>query len=171
MATSVALLRGVNVGGKNMVSMADLRDAVEALGLEDVRTYIQSGNLLFTSKRGITATKIESAIKKRFGLDVDVALRTHAQLKTAVERNPFPKQADKVHVGFMTKTPTKSIVAGLEREKFRPETFEVVGSELYLFLPDGIGRSKLAPYAVRAVKVPATVRNWKTATKLVELSA
>jgi len=171
MATSVALLRGVNVGGRNMVSMAELRDAVESLGLDDVRTYIQSGNLLFTSKRGITASKIEAAINKRFGLDVDVALRTRTQLQRVVERNPFPKNAaGNVHVGFMTKLPAAAAVKAMDPDKFLPERFEVVGSELYLFLPNGLGRSKLPPYAVRGVKVPTTVRNWKTVTKLLELA-
>jgi uncharacterized protein (DUF1697 family) len=152
--------------------MGDLRSLFETLGYTDVRTYIQSGNVLFTTKRGITAKKIEDAIKKRFDLDVDVALRTGADLRRAVERNPFPKsEADKVHVGFMTKAPTTAVVSGLDRDKFLPETFEVVGSELYLYLPDGLGRSKLPTYAVRAVKVPTTVRNWKTVTKLVELAA
>src|SRR5689334_6965293 len=105
MATWVALLRGVNVGGKNMVSMAELREAVEALGLDDVRTYIQSGNVLFTTKRGITAPKIAAAINRQFGLDVDVALRTHTELKKVIDRNPFAKDAANVHVGFMTKAP------------------------------------------------------------------
>ncbi len=102
MATYVGLLRGVNVGGRNKVSMADLRSLVESLGHTDVTTYIQSGNIVFTSAKAVAAPTLEAAIKDELGLDVTVVLRTPAELAKVVKANPFAREdLSKVHVGFM----------------------------------------------------------------------
>ncbi len=171
MATVVALLRGVNVGGRK-VPMAELRELFEGLGLDDVRTYIQSGNAVFSAKRRPAAATLESAIEQRFGLKVDVMLRTAAELRRAAERDPFPKaERSKVHVGFLARRPAAAVVRAIDAEPFRPEEFAVVGSELYLHLPHGLGRSKLPDFVLRRLKVPATLRNWRTLTKLIELSS
>lgn len=170
MPTVVALLRGVNVGGRKL-PMAELRELVESLGYDDVRTYIQSGNLLFRAAKRPRPAALEAAIEERFGLRVDVILRSAANLATVVKRNPFPRaEGSKLHVGFMASKPPASVLVAIDGEPFLPDEFAVVGTELYLHLPDGMGRTKLPDYLVRRLKVPTTVRNWNTVTKLVELS-
>jgi uncharacterized protein (DUF1697 family) len=169
--TVVALLRGVNVGGRK-VPMAELRHVVESLGYGDVRTYIQSGNVLFRAARKPSASSLEAAIEERFGLVVDVMLRTPAELKKVLDRDPFPA-SDRwsVHVGFMARAPKAAAVRAIDASSFAPEEFAVVGSELYLHLPNGLGRSKFPDFVLRRLKIPTTLRNWRTVTKLAELAA
>ena len=166
----VALLRGVNVAGRGKVKMADLRHVFDALGYQDVATYIQSGNVIFTSSGHVVAGAIEHAIEVDLGMNVTVVLRTSAQLESVVRRNPFTGvDTSKVHVGFMPKRPPAVAVRTLDRERFSPEDVVVDGSELYFHLPNGMGRSKLPDYVARQLKVPTTIRNWNTVTKLVDL--
>jgi uncharacterized protein (DUF1697 family) len=100
-----------------------------------------------------------------------VIFRSSAELAHVVERNPFPRaDRSKLHVGFMAAKPATAVLAALDGEPFLPDEFAVVGSELYLHLPDGMGRTKLPDYVVRRLKVPTTVRNWNTVMKLVELA-
>ena len=170
MATTVGLLRGVNVGGRAL-PMAELRELVESLGFGDVRTYIQSGNVLFSASRRPKPDVLEAAIARRFGLKVDVILRSPAELRRVIERNPFPDaERSRLHVGFMARKPASVDVAALDEEAFVPEQFALIGTELYLHLPNGMGRTKLPDYVLRRVKVPTTVRNWNTVTKLAELA-
>ena len=170
MATTVGLLRGVNVGGRTL-PMAELREVVESLGFGDVRTYIQSGNVLFSAPRRPKPDVVEAAIARRFGLEVDVMLRSPAELRRVIERNPFPNaEPSRLHVGFMARRPAPADVAALDEEAFAPEQFAILGTELYLHLPNGMGRTKLPDYVLRRVKVPTTVRNWNTVTKLAELA-
>ncbi|HUQ39248.1 MAG TPA: DUF1697 domain-containing protein, partial [Acidimicrobiales bacterium] len=112
------------------------------------------------------------AIEAEFGIDLAVVVRTPAQLSAAVgRRNPFPTASPSaLHIGFMAKAPPATAVKALDRERFLPEEFAVVGSDLYLHLPNGMGRTKLPPYLDRQLKVPTTVRNWNTVNKLVELA-
>ena len=171
MATYVGLLRGVNVGGRNTVSMADLRSLVESLGHTEVTTYIQSGNIVFTSAKAVAAPTLEAAIKGKFGLDVTVVLRTPAELARVVKANPFAREdLSKVHVGFMARKPAKTVVTEIDAARFEPEEFAVLGAELYLYLPNGMGRSKLPDYLGRQLKIPTTVRNWNTVLKLLDLA-
>jgi uncharacterized protein (DUF1697 family) len=166
---TVGLLRGVNVGGRSL-PMAELRELVQSLGFEDVRTYIQSGNLLFSSKKRPAPAVLEAAIERRFGLQVDVMLRSPEQLEQVVERNPFPDaDRSRLHVGFMTTKPSAEVSA-VDAEAFLPEQFAIVGTELYLHLPNGMGRTKLPDFVLRRVKVPTTIRNWRTVTKLAGLA-
>jgi uncharacterized protein (DUF1697 family) len=168
--TIVALLRAVNVGGRK-VSMAELRELFESLGYADVHTYIQSGNLLFSAPRSPKPAVLESAIQGRFGLAVDVMLRSGAELQRVVEGNPFPDaDRSRLHVGFMGTKPTAAALASLDRDAFLPEQSAVAGREVYLHLPDGMARTKLPAYVLRQLKVPATMRNWNTVTKLAELA-
>jgi uncharacterized protein (DUF1697 family) len=171
MPTYVGLLRGVNVGGHNKVSMTALRDLVESLGHTEITTYIQSGNVVFTSKKDVTPASLERAIERELGVDVTVVLRTRAELKRTVRVNPFA-DADlaTVHVGFMASKPAAGAVRGLDADQFAPEEFAIKGSDLYLHLPNGMGRTKLPAYLDRRLKVPTTVRNWKTVLKLLELA-
>jgi uncharacterized protein (DUF1697 family) len=176
MRTLVALLRGINVGAKTKVPMAELRSSLESLGLEDVTTYIQSGNAVCRSRTAGTpalAARIERRIRKDFGIDAAVLLRTPAELAKVVNSNPFVRAgADpaKLHVAFLDSVPPRKAVAGLDPERSAPDEFEHRGREIYLHLPNGFGRSKLTiDYFERRLGVRATARNWRTVNKLIEL--
>jgi uncharacterized protein (DUF1697 family) len=167
----VGLLRGINVGGKNKVAMSELRTLVETLGYTDVATFIQSGNVVFTAGASVTPSSLETAIAKRFGIDITVVLRTPRELTRVVEANPFTGvDPSRLHVGFMAQKPSAAAAKTLDAERFRPDEFGIRGSELYLHLPNGMGRSKLPTYIDRQLRIPTTIRNWATVTKLVELA-
>jgi uncharacterized protein (DUF1697 family) len=176
--TFVALLRGVNVGGRNEVPMADLRSALSALGLGDVVTYIQSGNVVFRAPApdpASLAVAIESCVEETFGLLARAVLRTRDELLTVVAANPFLERGadpSTFHVLFLDRTPAPSAVAELDPGRSPPDEYEVRGREIYLHLPNGMGRTKLSgDYFERRLGVAATARNWKTVLKLVELAA
>ena len=172
MPTYAVLLRGINVGGHNKVPMGDLRAVVESLGHTDVTTYIQSGNVVFTSKKNVTPAALERVIKNEFGFDITVVLRTRAELQRVVKDNPFARADLKtVHVGFMASKPSPAAVRDLDTDQFAPDEFAIKGTDLYLHLPNGMGRTKLPPYLDRKLKIPTTVRNWNTVLKLLELTA
>ena len=175
--TFVALLRGVNLAGRNKVPMAELRSALESLGLEDVVTYIQSGNVVFRSGGGGArelAGRMERAIADAFGIEVAVLLRTPAELAKVAAGNPFLQHGadpSKLHVVFLGGKPGKTAAARLDPERSPPDEFELSGRELYLHLPNGFGRSKLTlDYVERSLGVAATARNWRTLTKLIDLT-
>jgi len=169
----VALLRGINVGGKTKIAMAALRDTCASVGCEDVVTYIQSGNVVFKSK--LTADKLrstlEEAIAEEFGFSPAVMIRTAKELTAVVDRNPYPDADDKsVHVGFLHAAPdaaTKKCLAAIDCP---PEELTVLRRDVYLHLPNGMGRAALPVQMERCLRpAPITVRNWRTVTKLVEL--
>lgn len=167
----LALLRGINVGGKNIVPMANLRALVESLGYRDVTTYIQSGNVLFTSAAAVTPKDFEAAIERDFGIVLTVVIRTPAQLENVVLANPYTNvDPSKLHVGFLARKPPAADVTKLDADRFQPEEFAVRGAELYLHLPNGMGRAKLPAFLERQLKIPTTVRSWKTVIKLLELA-
>jgi len=167
----VGLLRGVNVGGRNKVAMSELRSLFDSLGHTSVSTFIQSGNILFTSAGPVTSQSLETAIADHLGLNVSVVLRTPQQLAKAIEANPFAHlDPPMLHVGFMAQKPTAAAVARLDAGTFQPEEFAVRGSELYLYLPNGMGRSKLPAYLDRHLRVPTTIRTWNTVRKLLDLA-
>ena len=172
MKALVALLRGINVGGKNLIKMPALASCLVAMRLKDVVTYIQSGNVVFRSPAGHTrvAGDIERRITEAFGVSVTVLLRTPAELRTVARSNPFLSgQADlsKLHVVFLSGRPKANAVAGLDPERSPPDAFSVRGREIYLHLPNGSGRSKLTiDYFERRLGVAATARNWNTLIKL-----
>ena len=176
MPTYVAFLRGINVGGARKLSMPQLKGVLADFGLEDVVTYIQSGNVVFrTTSRDAAALerRLERAIENAFGLDVTVLLRTQAQLAKVVERNPFLAEGDvaKLHVAFLSAKPAKGAAARLDPQRSPPDELALVGSELYLRFPNGSGRTKLTlDYVERTLGVRATQRNWRTVTKLLELA-
>jgi uncharacterized protein (DUF1697 family) len=173
----IALLRGVNVGGRVRVPMAELRDVAAGLGLADVRTYVQSGNLVFRSPTGdasgLTAA-LEARIAERFGHPVRVIARTVGEFAEAVAANPFRDEAvdgTKVHVVFLESAPPADVVARLDPGRSPLDTFVVLGRELYVHYPDGAGRSKLTlDYVERVLEVAATARNWNTVTKLLAMA-
>jgi uncharacterized protein (DUF1697 family) len=189
MATHVALLRGINVGGRNKVPMADLRTVVTSLGHTGVTTYIQSGNVLFTAADGSNeelAASLESAIADSFGIWASVVVLSRDELAGILAANPYPDEANpkQVHVVFLN--------AGLPQDLFdrikaaesaaaakgSHDTITAAGDALFLHTPDGFGTSELAQSVFRIISAPAkqkkasvaaTARNWSTATKLLSL--
>ena len=176
MARLIVLLRGVNIASRNRISMRDLREALEAGGCEDVSTYVQSGNVVLTSKASAkqVRTDVERLLADRFGLDIAVVVRTGAQLAAVVKRNPFGKVAKNpklYQVTFLEKAPTAELVRKLEEVAAGKEQVAHIGRELYAWHPDGVARSKLATLmAGKGLGVTATARNWRTVTKLLELA-
>lgn len=171
MARYVALLRAVNLGATSKVSMAQLRTAVESLGHTDVTTYIQSGNVIFTSAGRVTPASLEELIAATFGIDTAVMLRTPTQLARTLDANPFP-QADpsRLHVGFMAAQQPAATVAALDSSRFLPDEFSVNATEVYLHLPAGMATTKLPAYLGRVLGVPMTTRTWRTVVTLCELA-
>jgi uncharacterized protein (DUF1697 family) len=177
MGTFVALLRGVNVGGKNALPMGELRAALAALGFEDVVTYLQSGNVVFRSRAGNArrlAAEVEQRIEQVFEISVAVLVRTPAELRKIAAGNPFLRDENdltKLHVVFLDGRPAAGAMARLDPDRSPPDRFSLRGRELYLHLPKGGGRSKLTiDYFERELGVRATARNWKTLTKLIVLT-
>jgi uncharacterized protein (DUF1697 family) len=173
----VALVRGINLGGRNKVSMADLRALIAGLGAEDVATYVQSGNVIFRSADGPgkLTEAIEERIRRDLGLSVTVLLRTRPQLARVLAGNPFTSGGEastKLHVTFLAEKPDLARVRELDPEHAEPDQFRVVGQEIYLHCPNGYGRSKLTnAHFEKKLGVAATTRNWNTVTKLAELAS
>ncbi len=174
-----ALLRGINVSGHKKVPMAELRALLTELGHGDVRTYLQSGNAVFTSAPGdedALAAQLEQAIEERFGFGVDVLVRDHAYLKAVADTCPFPAaslEGRQLHVTYFSEPVTASRLAPIDAASHLPEEFRLGDRALYLYTPDGLGRSKLAEALAKfapADGVIATTRNWNTITKLIELT-
>ena len=170
MSTHVALLRGVNVGGRTKVPMKQLRALFEDLGYTDVVTYIQSGNVVFDAARApASPAAIEKGMAEAFGFDVAVVLRTPKELADAIARCPYADPA-KVHVLFLNQAPAKRAFATIDAGTFAPDAFALGRKEVYLHLPGGVGRSKLPAAIVRQAPPEATLRNWRTVTTLLDLS-
>ncbi len=172
MTRYAALLRGVNVGGRAVVEMADLRAVFVALGLADVETVIQSGNLVFGAKRAPVASRLEAALAEGLGRNFTVVVRSGGELASVVSDNPYPKAAPStLHVGFAPSSleHAASLVEGLG--SLETETIRTHGADLYLHLPNGMGKAKLPGALDRRLGVPVTYRNWNTVTKLAAFTA
>jgi uncharacterized protein (DUF1697 family) len=170
-STYVALLRGVNVGGNNKLPMADLRAHFETLGFNNVRTLIQSGNVVFETPHTPTSQKIETSIEDRFAITTSIALRTPKELQRVVAQVPATMtEVGGLYVGFFTTRPASVDVVHLDHERFLPEQFSVSGHEIYMHLPDGMGQTKLPDYLNRRLKVPITFRNWNTVNRMLAIS-
>ena len=175
----VALLRAVNVGGTGKVPMADLRAAAEKAGLRDPRTFIASGNLLFEAGASAPAASeklLEAVCARTFGLKTEIYVRTHADLKAIVARNPFLKEAKDgpalLHVLFMREAPEAKAFKALQAWIKGPEQVRGDGKHAYISYPDGAGQSKLTPAVIeRHLGHAGTARNWNTVGKLLALSA
>lgn len=172
MKTCIALLRGINVGGKNMLPMKELVDVLESLGLQNIKTYIQSGNAVFQTKAADTAklaNTISATIRKSHGFAPQVLLLDSAALEEAIKANPYPEveaAPNTLHVAFLATVPPKPDLDALERIRAASERFQLAGNVLYLHAPDGVGRSKLAAGMERLLGVAVTIRNWNTVRKL-----
>jgi uncharacterized protein (DUF1697 family) len=173
MTVLVALLRGINVGGRSTLPMPALKASLEALGHSDVVTYIQSGNVVFASASKDPGQEIEERIADDFGLSVTVVVRTPAELRRIVKANPFPqvKEGKKLHVVFLAGKPTKAAADALDPDRSPLDELVLKGRELYVHYPNGQGRSKLTnDWIEKTLGVRGTSRNWNTVLKLVELT-
>lgn len=173
----VALLRGINVGGKHKLPMADLVRVFEEAGAADVRTYIQSGNVAFAASARAAkriAEDVSVAIHERFGFAPPVVVRSAEEMARVLKSNPFAKKgvdAKSLHVGFMERTPTKAAIAGLDPERSPGDRFAIKGRGIYLHLPKGMARTKLTnAYFDSTLGVTSTFRNWRTVAKLAEVA-
>jgi len=171
------MLRGVNVGG-NSLRMDWLRDACEGIGLQDVRTYVQSGNIVFSSR--LSALKVAQTLKTTIDaqtrLPVAVVIHNAAEMAKIVAGNPFPKQKGidltKLHVTFLAKAPVKPVLDKLDALAGTRDQYRLVKQEIYLHCPINYGETKLSNTAIEKVlSVGATTRNWKTVTTLHEMAA
>lgn len=170
----VVLLRGINVGGHAKLPMAQLREICTGLGCTDVRTYIQSGNAAMTTTLAADnlAAKLTEAIQTAAGFAPAVVVRTPEELATIIASHPFEGEEQTLHVGFLSAEPQKSAADEVAAVRFGDDRCVVSGRELYLRLPNGLGRSKLAAYPFsRKLGVEVTVRNWRTVLKLAELGS
>jgi uncharacterized protein (DUF1697 family) len=176
MKTWIALFRGINVGGNNKLPMKELATLLEGLGLSGVRTYIQSGNVVFRSPKGTTAKwsgDIRAAVVTRFGFSPWVLVMETTTLRKIVVANPFPHaEADhkSLHLFFAAGPLKGADRAGLDALKSPTETWAIIDSVFYLHAPEGIGRSKLAARAERQLGVETTARNWRTVRELLALA-
>ena len=173
-----ALLRGINVGGKHKLPMADLRDLFAEAGGTDVRTYIQSGNVVFRAPEDVAArlpALVEDAIAARHGFSVPLVLRRAEALASVVADNPFLAEgADPaaLHVAFLQAQPTPAAVRTLDPDRSPPDRFKVQGQEVYLHCPNGLARTRLtADYFDHRLETVATFRNWRTVQRLVAMAA
>jgi len=177
MRTWIALIRGINVGGKQL-PMERLRTLLADLGCSEVRTYIQSGNAVFCSRAGDAsrlATRISKAIAADHGFEPFVLVLSHEELVKVAAGNPYARavatEPKFVHAFFLAAVPKAPDIEAMQRLKTPSESFALDGRTLYLHTPDGFGVSKLAERAERLLGVPATARNWRTVTMLLEMSA
>ena len=174
MTSFIALLRGVNVGGPRKVEMATLRKLCADIGLGDVRSYVNSGNLVFTAdgKAQPHEKRIEAAIEKHYGFTVDVMVRSAKDWAGYIGGNPFPDLAEQHPAKLMIMVPKQPLgsdaVDILRAKAVGEERVERVGEVIWLYFADGAGRSKLAVTAPG--KIPVTMRNWRTVLKLNEMA-
>ena len=178
MGVVISMLRGVNVGGKHKIKMEVLRALYESIGLRGAQTLLQSGNVVFRSERKdlvALTKKIESAIERKFGFHSDVILRTSAELRDVIARNPFAKRAgvdaSKLLVSFLVSDPGAEARGNVMRIKAEPEELRIDGREVYIYFPSGMARPKLSMALVeRTLRTSWTGRNWNTVRKLMEMA-
>ena len=173
--TYIALLRGINVGGQKSIKMQELAKLFESLGHTGMQTYLQSGNVVFNSAKtdpSALAEKVEKTILDKFGFEVKVIIRTMNDFSKIATNNPFLKkpqaQADKLLVTFLSHSLDQP---GFELPKSKNEDYQVKGREIYLYCPDGYGRTKMSNQAIeKKARLTATTRNWKTVNELLRLA-
>jgi uncharacterized protein (DUF1697 family) len=177
MAVQIIMLRGVNLGKANRVAMPALRTALAEAGFEDVRTYVQSGNIALEAGRLGTdklITRVTGVLDDGFGIRVPIVARSAKELAATVEANPFPEQAKQqpklLQVTFRSEPVTDELLETLSARAADSERIAGVGRELYSWHPDGIARSKLAAGLTGKAAVAATARNWSTVLALLELA-
>jgi uncharacterized protein (DUF1697 family) len=171
----ISMLRGINVGGQKKIKMNELALLYESRGFEKVQTYIQSGNVVFVSPERDSeklSAKIEKEIKRRFGFDVAVLIRTAGEIQKIIKNNPFKgKDENYLHVTFLNGKPQEIPIEEIIKVKSGSEEFHIEGREIYLFCPNGYGNTKLSNnFFERKLKVAATTRNWRTVNTLFKIA-
>lgn len=176
MPVYVALLRGINVGGKNKLPMQDLAAIFTDLGCLSVRTYIQSGNVVFEANaQGAAGLPVSAAavIEERFGFRVPVLTRSAKELTAVLAGNPYLARGvptDTLHVAFLADQPAPVRARALDPARSAPDEFALAGRDLYLYLPNGVARTKLTnDYLDRTLRTVSTVRNWRTVQALASM--
>ncbi len=178
MKTYISLLRGINVSGQKIIRMEELRKIYEELHLFNVRTYVQSGNVLFDCKHqdeSELTRLIEATLENSFGYAVRVFLRERNDLQRTVTSNPFLKMKDidisKLHVTFLYDPPAPEALHSIKKPGDNADDFSFGKNDIFVYCPDGYGRTKLSnAFFERTLKIPATTRNWKTVNALVEIA-
>lgn len=177
MPAIIALLRGVNVGGHNKIKMDVLRTLCESLKCENVQSYVQSGNVVFTTREknlSVLGERIESAIENKLGFRPPVVLRTGSEMKQVIAANPFAKRKGldpaKLAVIFFVEEIPPVARKQIEAINVGPEEIKAFPRELYIYFPDGMGRSKVPAAIERVMKKTGTARNWNSVTKLMEMA-
>jgi uncharacterized protein (DUF1697 family) len=177
MKTYIALLRGVNVGGNNKLPMRELVPVLQAIGLQNVRTYIQSGNVVFQSEGAdpaVLSADITAAIRSSHGFAPYALVLDYAALRAAAMANPFPEgeaEPKTLHLFFLDGRPRRFDTDALDRLRASNERYALIDQVFYLHAPDGIGRSKLAENAGKGWDVNITARNWRTVSEVLALAA
>jgi uncharacterized protein (DUF1697 family) len=173
----IALFRGINVGGNNILPTKSLASLIEGLGAKGVKTYIQSGNAAFGHDERNAATlaaRIEAAVLKAHGFKPRVLLLTRQELESAARKNPFPEAAlvpTSLHVAFLAEAPGNADLDGMNAIKRAEESYVIIDKTFYMYVPNGVGTSKLAARYEKLLGVSATARNWNTVVKMIELAA
>ncbi|MBE0661672.1 MAG: DUF1697 domain-containing protein [Bacteroidales bacterium] len=179
MPVFIAMLRGINVSGQKLVKMDALRNLFENRGFENVKTYIQSGNIVFHSnnpnQRDLEQI-ISAGLKKQFGFDIPVTVLAVEELKKIALNNPFinddSKDRSYLYVTFLSAEPEMALYEHIKNEQYQGEAFELSGKAIYLYCPKGYGTTRLSnTFLEKKLKVAATTRNWKTVNALMELAA
>ncbi len=176
MNTWIAFFRGINVGGRNILPMKELVTVLAKAGISDVKTYIQSGNIVFRSRSSNAsqlAAHISKVVSMSHGFRPHVIVLSAKELEKAAASNPFPRgeaEPKTLHLYFLARSPKNPDLAALNKLKSDSETYVIDGKVVYLHAPDGIGRSKLAARAEKLLGVDATGRNWRTVTKVLDMA-
>lgn len=174
MNTYIALFRGINVGGNNLLPMKALAQTLEGMGFKDIRTYIQSGNVVFRARKQAPAKlakAISANISSEYGFEPRVLILEAADLQAAINQNPFDTEVGKaLHCYFLDEKPSKPNLEKINTLRAGSEDFLLKDKVFYLYAPDGVGRSKLAAAVETCLGVPATARNWNTVSKLMAMA-
>lgn len=179
MPVLISMLRGVNLGPHNRIKMDALRALCTSLKFEDVRTYVQSGNVIFRSKQqkneAEVAKKVQSAIEREYGFRPEVIIRTPEQMRQTIQANPFGQRVkmepSKVLVTFLASEPDAEARAALSKLKEYPEELHLEGRELFIYFPNGAGKSKLPWSSLdKRLKTAGTARNWNSVLQILEIA-
>ena len=179
MKTYISILRGINVSGHKKIKMDALRNIYDALKFKSVRTYIQSGNVIFKTRETdcpVLEKKIARKIAEEYNFDVPIMVKDLEELTVVIKNNPFvnkrKEDVSKLHVTFLSQTPEQANIDKIKSGLFTPDEFLLSGKTVYLFCPDGYGRTKLTnTFFENKLKIVATTRNWKTVNELVKMSS
>jgi len=175
----IAILRGINVGAGRKVPIDDLKKLCEAMGLQNVKTYIQSGNVVFEQSKPeqipVLENRLKHAFTEKFGFDIPVIVRTAEEWADSIVQNPFLKEEnveiDRLHLTFLKEIPKPELLEKIRGYQYLPDRFEIIGRDVFIFCAAGYGTSKLTnPFFESKLKVPGTTRNWKTVIKLHEMT-